>query len=119
MPLLLTGNTQGLVSKQIWQNKRGYELRGSHEPVVLGSCLEEIRDSSAGNYHNRMRIYRQFCLELVKNRQNLMNDIEEIIANNAANSDPLTYQLGTNPFVEVRSIAELQEPHTRKMIIGR
>jgi len=49
---------QGLVSRHICRNSRGYELKGFHEPITLGNSLEQIRTSLGGSYRNRMRIYR-------------------------------------------------------------
>ena len=106
---------QGLVSKQICRNSQGYELKGFHEPITLGNSLEQIRTSLGGSYRNRMRIYRQFCMELAKNPQNLLKSIEEAIANNPANTDSLASQLGQKPFRTTREVAEALLPYVRRI----
>ena len=108
---------QGLISKQICRNNQGYELKGLHEPMTLGSSLDDVRSSLTGSYPTRMQIYRNFCMELAKQKQGLLKSIDDAIANNPTNTDSLASQLGQRPFRATQEIAEALLPYVRRIRI--
>jgi hypothetical protein len=106
---------QALVSGQIHRNGHGCELRQTGSALVLGTLLEEIRAALAASYETRMRIYRQFCLELTRNQEQLLHEIEAIVANYGANGTKLAVQLDKTAFDRVRAQAHSMVPYTSRM----
>jgi hypothetical protein len=106
---------QALVSGQIHRNGRGCELRQAGSALVLGTVLEEIRAALAASYEARMRIYRQFCLELTQNQEKLLRDIEAIVANHASDGAKLAVSLDKTAFDRVRALAHSLVPYTSRI----
>jgi len=106
---------QGLVSKQICQNKQSYELKGLHEPIALGNSLDKVRSGLAPDYQGRMQIYREFCMQLAKDPENLLRNIEQAAANNNVDSCPLVRELGGEPFAQAKEVAEALLTYLRRI----
>ncbi len=106
---------QGLVSKQICQNKGGYELKGLHEPIALGNSLDEVRSGLAPDYQGRMRIYREFCMQLARSPESLLKDIEQAVASHQLDSCPLVRELGGEPFAQAKEVAEALLTYLRRI----
>lgn len=106
---------QALVSGQIHRNGRGCELRQAGSPLVLGTVLEEIRAILAASYETRMRIYRQFCLELTQNQERLLRDIETIVTNHASDGTTQAVSLDKTAFDRVRAQAHSLVPYTSRI----
>jgi hypothetical protein len=106
---------QALVSGQIHRNGRGCELHQARSSLVLGTVLEEIRATLAASYETRMWIHRQFCLELTRNQEKLLRDIEAIVASHASDGARLAVSLDKTAFDRVRAQAHGLVPYTSRI----
>ncbi|MCJ7776957.1 MAG: hypothetical protein MUP16_01405 [Sedimentisphaerales bacterium] len=106
----------GLVSGCLKKSNRGYELNGqSQDTVCLGADLQEITDNIGDNYPTLVSLYRSFLKKLVVNPQEIISAIDRHIWGDAANNGDLSAQLGKEPFVKTRQIADALMPYLRRL----
>jgi len=106
---------QALVSGQIHRNGRGCELRQAESTLVLGTLLDEIRAALAASHETRMAIYRQFCLELTREHERLLQMIETIIANHGSDEAKLAVSVDKAAFERVQALSRSLVPYTSRM----
>ena len=104
-----------MISGQIHRNGRGYELRRSGQSLVLGFTLDEIRAALAASYETRIEIYRRFCLELTRDQERLLREIERILTKCTSDSDKLVVPLEKAAFDFVRAQALSLVRYTSRM----
>ena len=106
----------GLVSGCLKKSNRGYEL---NEPpldtIYLGTDLKEIVDNIGNNYPQLVSLYRSFVQKLAVNPQQLISSLDGYIYGKGLVNGELSGQLGKEPFVKARQIAEALMPYIRRM----
>lgn len=106
----------GLVSGCIKKSHRGYELNGQpHDTVYLGTDLEEITSNIGDNYPWLVSLYRSFVKKLAVNPQQITPLLDRHIWGDPLTNGDLLAQLGKEPFVKTREIADALMPYIRRM----
>ena len=96
----------GLMTGQISRNGKGYQLDNrTGQPIHLGELLKDINRCLAESYPQVVSLYREFLLKLRKDAS--------IVTGNSGDGQ-LTQQLGEQPFIRARQIADTLMPYLRR-----
>jgi hypothetical protein len=106
----------GLVSGCLKKSNRGYELNGqSNDTVYLGTDLRQITDNVGDNYPWLVSLYRSFVKKLAAQPEEVISLLDRHIYEGTSNNGDLSAQLGKEPFVKTRQIADALMPYIRRM----